>query len=274
MPICEKCGREHDGSFGSGRFCSKSCANARTHSEETKNKIRESVNRYCENQPKDQTMQDPEILQYMSDTGKKLDKQKREKLKKRLDKQKAVDEFLEKVNTSDDMAFVTYPGIDFGQNYVVSKDGEVYSTHTLAPMKRLVRYKKKGDERYQKVVLMDTNNVQHMMLIHRLVAIAFIPNPDNLPQVNHKDEDPTNNCVDNLEWCDQVYNMNYGTAIQRQIENKPNKRKVICKETGKIYDSIANASRDLNVSGSCITDCCKGRLKSIHGYHFEYYYDV
>lgn len=51
--------------------------------------------------------------------------------------------------------------------------------------------------------------------IHRLVAQAFLPNPDNLPQVNHKDEDPTNNCVDNLEWCDQTYNLNYGTIKER-----------------------------------------------------------
>jgi hypothetical protein len=54
--------------------------------------------------------------------------------------------------------------------------------------------------------------------VHRLVATAFIPNPDNLPVVNHKDENPSNNCVDNLEWCTVKYNVNYGTCKQRMSE--------------------------------------------------------
>ena len=54
--------------------------------------------------------------------------------------------------------------------------------------------------------------------IHRLVAIAFIPNPNDLPQVNHKDEDPSNNCVDNLEWCDGKYNSNYGNHNKKLSE--------------------------------------------------------
>ena len=52
--------------------------------------------------------------------------------------------------------------------------------------------------------------------IHRLVAQAFIPNPDVLPQVNHKDQNPSNNMVNNLEWCTLKYNMNYGTIRERQ----------------------------------------------------------
>ena len=54
--------------------------------------------------------------------------------------------------------------------------------------------------------------------VHRLVAEAFIPNPEGLPQVNHKDEDKFNNCVENLEWCTASYNNRYGTKIARGVE--------------------------------------------------------
>ena len=60
-----------------------------------------------------------------------------------------------------------------------------------------------------------SNSKRKSFLVHRLVAQAFIPNPDNLPQVNHRDENPSNDSVDNLEWCDGKYNVNYGTRIDR-----------------------------------------------------------
>ena len=64
---------------------------------------------------------------------------------------------------------------------------------------------------YQQVCLSKQGGGNKRYLVHRLVAIAFIPNPDNFAEVNHKDECKINNCVDNLEWCDHKYNSNYGT---------------------------------------------------------------
>lgn len=92
------------------------------------------------------------------------------------------------------------------------------------------------------VVVLSCNGKHKMCLVHRLVTEAFIPNTDNLPQVNHKDEDKTNNSVENLEWCDNKYNMNYGTRKRRVIETKIEKGILdpeLCylskKEHNKIY---------------------------------------
>lgn len=64
------------------------------------------------------------------------------------------------------------------------------------------------------------NGIRTGLKVHRLVAQAFIPNPDNFPQVNHKDEDKTNNNVENLEWCDAKYNMNYGHRTENAISTR------------------------------------------------------
>lgn len=104
--------------------------------------------------------------------------------------------------------------------------------------------------------------------VHKLVAEAFIPNPDNLPCINHKDEDKSNNCVDNLEWCTQYYNIHYGTGLHRRIvtQYKP----VICIEKGICYPSQIEAGQQLGISHRHINDCCKGRRHTTGGYHWKY----
>ena len=98
-------------------------------------------------------------------------------------------------------------------NYTVSTDGTVMN---IKKNKIVTPWKQRG---YMIVGLSNCGKVKHMFL-HRLVATAFIPNPDNLPFINHKDEDKTNNCVDNLEWCDTQYNNTYGTRIKRMLKTK------------------------------------------------------
>ena len=69
-------------------------------------------------------------------------------------------------------------------------------------------------------VHLSKNGIKTGFRVHRLVAQAFLPNPDNLPEVNHLDEDKTNNRVDNLEWCDRKYNNNYGDRLEKSINTK------------------------------------------------------
>lgn len=124
------------------------------------------------------------------------------------------------------------------------------------------------------VVKLSKEGKQKQYLIHRLVAQVFIPNPNNLLQVNHIDEDKTNNTVSNLEWCSAKYNMNYGTRTQRVVEKNTNhqnkSKKVTCIETGKIYVSTMQVERDLGFAHANISYACTGRYKTAYGFHWKY----
>lgn len=108
-------------------------------------------------------------------------------------------------------------------------------------------------------------------LIHRLVAEAFIPNPDNLPQVNHKDEDKTNNHVDNLEWCSLLYNIRYGTGLKRKIANRCKKvyQYNLDGELVNEFESTQECARNGFSQGN-IASCCRGERKTYKGYRWSY----
>ena len=109
--------------------------------------------------------------------------------------------------------------------------------------------------------------------VHRIVAEAYLPNPENLPQINHKDENKTNNCLQNLEWCDSKYNANYGTR-NKKVSN--NRKKPILQ-----FDLDGNFIREWEctydvrneVNGN-ICNCLKGKLPSAYGYKWVYKEDI
>ena len=115
-----------------------------------------------------------------------------------------------------------------------------------------------------KLVTLCRKGKQKTVNVHRLVALAFVPNPDSLPCVNHIDEDKNNNNASNLEWCSYYYNNIYGqrltkSALKRSIP-------IICIETGIVYSSACAASRETGISQGGICKCCNKKRKTAGGF--------
>ena len=142
--------------------------------------------------------------------------------------------------------------------YAVTENGEVYSFQSGKFLRQTT-----DSNGYLKVKLCK-DGVRKTHNVHRLVADAFIPNPHNLPCVNHISENKRENSVSNLEYCDHAYNNAYGTRTART------RKKVYCNEVNRLFDSIREAAEALGADASKIVKVCKGKKKSTQGYTFRY----
>ena len=149
--------------------------------------------------------------------------------------------------------------------YQISNKGRV---KTLGNNRRKEKIREGiADNTGYKRISLCKNGKEKKYSIHRLVAQAFLPNPDNLPVVNHKDENKLNNNVENLEWCTQKYNVNYSSSNGRPA------KKIICIETNEIFvgiKDVINRMFDGKGSSSTIGEHLCGRNKSAYKYHFKY----
>lgn len=145
--------------------------------------------------------------------------------------------------------------------YAITREGKVWSY-------RYQKYMTPADNGhgYLQINLWDMYGNLKKKRIHRLVAEAFLPNPDGKTDVNHKDNCRTNNHVDNLEWVSRKENCNQENS--RRHESKK-RTKIRCVETGEIYDNQAAASRATGIGRYNISNCITGKQKTAGGYHWE-----
>ena len=162
---------------------------------------------------------------------------------------------------------------DTDGKYLISTDGEVMAISRRVKFGNVFRWTKtnirtarKKENGYLELEILGKHHY-----IHRLVAEAFIPNPDNLPCINHKDENKENNSVENLEWCDYSYNANYGTRTKRAKEKQFGDRFVVINlDTGEVYKTPKDASRATGIHNDSISRVCKGQSKTAGGYRWRY----
>lgn len=152
------------------------------------------------------------------------------------------------------------------ENYQISDDGRVWS-------KKSNKWLKPIDVNGYKKASLYKNGKEYQRLVHRLVAEAFIPNPNNYDEINHINEDKSDNRVENLEWCTPNYNINYGTRIERQVNSISKKvfQYSIDNVLLNTYKSCTEAEREnpsFNHRG--ISYACIGKLKTYKGFKWSH----
>lgn len=166
--------------------------------------------------------------------------------------------------------------------YQVSNEGRVKSLPRIVDngyVKRNIKEKilRFGTSRDYLIVVLCDNTERKTFYVHRLVAEHFIPNPNNLLEVNHKNEDKTLNTVDNLEWCDRTYNVRYGSRTNKAAQantngkcSKPVIQLSLDDEYIAEYPSVKEANRQFGFNVSNICSCCKGLRNNANGFKWKY----
>lgn len=157
---------------------------------------------------------------------------------------------------------------DYTGKYQVSNFGRVRSLKCKNEFRMMLMKQKEHKNGYLTINL-NKDGSYKTFSVHRLVANAFIPNPSNLPEVNHKNEIKNDNRVDNLEWCTSKYNSNYATRKERQSKTlkewyrekeSPSHKKIICVDCSKVFNSVKAAKEW--VGKADISACLNGRQRT------------
>lgn len=167
-----------------------------------------------------------------------------------------------------------------GYDYAVSNIGRIKSIERVITMRngqsRTIKETIKKPDLIRGYLVVDLYKdcKRRNFPIHRLVAKAFIPNPENLPQVNHKDEDKTNNRAENLEWCTVSYNNNYGTKIIRAAKKCSISKTKFKYERYSLDGNLIGvySHRELFENGfsqGAVYNCTKGKTKVSYGSHWK-----